>query len=209
MLNTATDTPKLLTLPGELRNAIYELVVQDAKATFTQDAKLILTSPFACVNRQIRQEYLSILKTQFPVLTTDVVHFKFDHIYKYYLEHHDIGPHASSATLPGVQIAMHIKPGNPKRVRFGLDEWLGRRTGLYLGCTTSVKASYTITGDTVGAEERAASDQNGRFRWHLQYIMEALGWVESKRWRKVWASHEAHREKSDGRKVYEMMGGSI
>jgi hypothetical protein len=63
--SSSTAAPKqcsLLGIPGELRNLIYGLVVEDEEAYLMPDGKIKSKSSLICVNKQIHTEYLSTWK---------------------------------------------------------------------------------------------------------------------------------------------------
>jgi hypothetical protein len=74
---TVNAQSPLLRLPGELRNRIYEYVAEGVKAHVSQRNTIVIPAPLACVNRQIRKEYLEILTATKRPLTATVVDLDF------------------------------------------------------------------------------------------------------------------------------------
>ncbi|KAK3056305.1 hypothetical protein LTR09_002812 [Extremus antarcticus] len=67
------STCHLLALAGELRNNIYGHVAPSEELYLQDNGSLTLASPLACTNRQIRSEYLPIIKAEYTAIAT-VVH---------------------------------------------------------------------------------------------------------------------------------------
>lgn len=80
---TQPGISRLIALPGELRNKIFDCVIQDIEAHLGDDGKPVLVHSLARASHQIREEFLSLLgEYQYPIheLVTD---FNFDRLNSY------------------------------------------------------------------------------------------------------------------------------
>ncbi|KAF2171380.1 hypothetical protein M409DRAFT_18496 [Zasmidium cellare ATCC 36951] len=74
----------LLELPGEIRNLVYELVATSGAEVHTKRFRSIMSrSRLVGVNRQIRQEYRSLLTMVTSPIIFKVVDFNFDHAVRF------------------------------------------------------------------------------------------------------------------------------
>ncbi|KAK5124633.1 hypothetical protein LTR85_001346 [Meristemomyces frigidus] len=86
---TMAEQSRLLRLPAELRNAIYELVAESGNTiSFDRDAITSPSSTLAAVDHQLRQEYLPILDLRGRVkraskVQARVVEFEFDDLSRF------------------------------------------------------------------------------------------------------------------------------
>ncbi|KAK3056304.1 hypothetical protein LTR09_002811 [Extremus antarcticus] len=69
---SSDTTCHLLALAGELRNHIYDYVVQEDEIPLRKWVRPVYTSPLAYTCRQIRREYLPILAAKYTSIQTGV-----------------------------------------------------------------------------------------------------------------------------------------
>ncbi len=107
--NETSSASPFLALPPELRTIIYEHAVHDEVVRLNQKNGLaIFNSPLASTNRQIRGEYLPLLKSQYTSLTATVTDFNFDHIIRHINQ-------IAGERSPGIRharIRLHIPSGD-------------------------------------------------------------------------------------------------
>lgn len=75
---------RFLDLPTELRNTIYKKVIDDSALVIERVIVTIhqpaVTAALACVNRQIRSEFLALTLDPTPSIQTDVGNWDFGHV---------------------------------------------------------------------------------------------------------------------------------
>ncbi|KAK5740796.1 hypothetical protein LTR17_004386 [Elasticomyces elasticus] len=127
---TPNEHSPFLSLPAELRNLIYAFSAQESSAVLIHHARgrLISDSPLMRVNRQVRNEYTSVLYLTAPLITAHVRSWDFAHVVTFLNRLSD----RELAALPSQQVPserrilakLHFDgPVLTER----LDRWLNRR----------------------------------------------------------------------------------
>ncbi|KAK3648188.1 hypothetical protein LTR56_007600 [Elasticomyces elasticus] len=146
---TPTEHSPFLGLPAELRNQIYAFSAQESSAVLIHYARgrLISNSPLMGVNRQVRNEYTSVLYLSAPLITAHVRNFSFDNIVTFLnrLSDHELAALPSQQVPSERQILAKLHIDGPALVE-RLDRWLNRcehptKKG------TSITVSYVVHGD--------------------------------------------------------------
>ncbi|KAK5742853.1 hypothetical protein LTR17_003101 [Elasticomyces elasticus] len=143
---TTNDESPFLGLPPELRTLIYEFSVQESSAVLIHYARgrLISDSPLMRVNRQVRNEYTSMLYLTAPLIIAHIWSWDFAHIVTFLnrLSDRELAALPSKQVPSERQILAKLHFDGPALTE-RLDRWLNRREHLTKK-GTSVVVSYEV-----------------------------------------------------------------
>lgn len=124
-LTTSEGSSRLLDLPAELRNRIYEYVAVNSGAELAPRTrgKLVTKTALGQVSKQVRNEFLAVLYVSVPTIKAHVFDFDFAHIVTFLNKLSD----RELSALPTLSIPTHRKLCVHIEVRRG---W-GSRSGFF------------------------------------------------------------------------------
>ncbi|KAK4896882.1 hypothetical protein LTR27_005129 [Elasticomyces elasticus] len=162
---TPKDHSPFLSLPAELRNLIYECSVEQSSAVLIHYARgrLISNSPLMGVNRQVRNEYTSVLYLAAPLITAHIRNGDFAHLVTFLnrLSDHELAALPSQEVPSERQILAKLHIDGPTLTE-RLDRWLNRLRGVYMAQLSALIRMEKFEMD------------DGRAYQELKKIVEAL-----------------------------------
>ena len=167
---------RLLDLAPELRNEIYAAVLQSEPRAYLRSnngGKLFSKSALSRVNRQVREEFSSLLRMAAPELVAEVKNFNFGHVITFLnrMDQCEIDTLPTSLSTVGHRrmiISLRVTSGSCLRWQHGgyginrqddgkLQRWLNRmqcrgKKGTEIDCAYEVLSTTLATASRVAAQ---------------------------------------------------------
>ena len=161
---------RLLELPAELRNRIYEYIALEYDIVLSPRAngRLATSSPLAKVSHQVREEYLGLLYVTAPTIRVPLTDWNFAHVIKFFntLSQRELNALPTvgrpSSRCLHINVKMTSACGaNPEE----LQRWLKRRQDPTKK-GFNIDVSYSAHGKRSGPYSYFLGPGTWRPRWH-------------------------------------------